>query len=183
MSKDDPTCAQDIVDTIREPLLVLDPGLRVRSANRAFYHAFRVSPAETEGRLIYRLGDGQWDIPALRTLLEDIVPADSAFDGFEFAYDFPVIGPRVLPRRGPPAVLKNPGFPVGLTEEAYTERTIRLAVGDRLFLYSDGLPEAMNAAGDPYREARLVAAIDRDRSVPLAAAVADLLADVERWSS
>jgi len=91
-------------------------------------------------------------------------------------------GPVHLPRDGRPAVLKNPGFPVGLTEEAYTERTVRLAAGDRLFLYSDGLPEAMGAAGEPYGDARLPAAIDRGRSVPLATAVADLLADVVRWS-
>ena len=63
----DPTYAQDIVDTVREPLLILDATLRVRSANRAFYQRFHVSPAETEGRLIYELGNGQWDIPDLRT--------------------------------------------------------------------------------------------------------------------
>jgi PAS domain-containing protein len=61
------TYAQDIVDTVREPLLILDATLRVRSANRAFYQTFHVSPGETEGRLIYELGNGQWDIPDLRT--------------------------------------------------------------------------------------------------------------------
>ena len=75
--------AQNIVDTVREPLLILDPTLRVRSANRAFYQTFHVSPGETEGRLIYELGNGQWDIPDLRTLLEDIVPQSSACDDFE----------------------------------------------------------------------------------------------------
>ena len=63
------TYAQNIVDTVREPLLILDATLRVRSANRAFYQTFKVSPGETEGRLIYELGNGQWDIPDLRTLL------------------------------------------------------------------------------------------------------------------
>jgi len=66
--------AQDVFDTVREPLLVLDAGLRVRSANSAFYQTFHVSAAETENQLIYELGNGQWDIAALRTLLEDIVP-------------------------------------------------------------------------------------------------------------
>ena len=75
--------AQNIVDTVREPLLILDATLRVRSANRAFYQTFHVSPAETEGRLIYELGNGQWDIPDLRTLLDDIVPKSSVFDDFE----------------------------------------------------------------------------------------------------
>ena len=87
--------AQNIVDTVREPLLILDATLRVRSANRAFYQTFHVSPAETEGRLIYELGNGQWDIPDLRTLLEDIVPKSSVFNDFELEHTFPVIGRRV----------------------------------------------------------------------------------------
>src|SRR4051794_1547374 len=88
--------AQNIVDTVREPLLMLDTTLRVRSANRAFYQTFKVSPEETEGRLIYELGNGQWDIPDLRTLLEDIVPKSSVFDAFELEHTFPVIGRRVM---------------------------------------------------------------------------------------
>jgi signal transduction histidine kinase/DNA-binding NarL/FixJ family response regulator len=90
------TYAQNIVDTVREPLLILDTTLRVRSANRAFYHTFQVSPGETEGRLIYELGNGQWDIPDLRTLLEDIAPKSSVFDDFELAHTFPAIGRRVM---------------------------------------------------------------------------------------
>lgn len=88
--------AQNIVDTVREPLLILDATLRVQSANRAFYQTFHVSPAETEGRLIYELGNGQWDIPDLRTLLEDIVPKSSVFDDFELEHTFPDIGRRVM---------------------------------------------------------------------------------------
>jgi nitrogen-specific signal transduction histidine kinase len=90
------TYAQDIVDTVREPLLILDTTLRVRSANRAFYQTFQVSAEETEDRLIYELGDGQWDIPALRVLLEDIIPTSSVFNDFELEYTFPVIGRRVM---------------------------------------------------------------------------------------
>src|ERR1700754_4779184 len=88
--------AQDIVDTVREPLLMLDTTLRVRSANRAFYQTFQVSPEETENRLIYELGNGQWDIPDLRTLLEDIVPKSSVFNDFQLEHDFPAIGRRVM---------------------------------------------------------------------------------------
>src|SRR4051794_30361613 len=88
--------AQNIVDTVREPLLILDATLRVRSANRAFYQTFHVTPAETEGRLIYELGNGQWDIPDLRTLLEDIVPKSSVFNDFELDHTFPAIGRRVM---------------------------------------------------------------------------------------
>src|SRR6478672_955481 len=82
--------AMDIVDTVREPLLILDTALRVRSANRAFYQTFHVSAEETEDRLIYELGNGQWDIPDLRTLLEDVVPKSSVFNDFELEHTFPV---------------------------------------------------------------------------------------------
>src|SRR5947209_18132817 len=90
------TYAQDVVDTVREPLLILDSSLRVHSANRAFYQTFHVAPDETENRLIYELGNGQWDIPALRTLLEDIVPASAVFNDVELEHDFPTIGRRVM---------------------------------------------------------------------------------------
>src|SRR5436190_1143326 len=88
--------AQNIVDTVREPLMMLDTTLRVQSANRAFYQTFHVSPEETENHLIYELGNGQWDIPDLRTLLEDIVPKSSVFNDFELEHDFPAIGRRVM---------------------------------------------------------------------------------------
>jgi len=88
--------AQDIVDTVREPLLILDADLRVRFANRAFYHTFQVSHEETEDHHIYELGNGQWDIPALRTLLEDIVPQSSVFNDFELEHDFPTIGRKLM---------------------------------------------------------------------------------------
>jgi serine phosphatase RsbU (regulator of sigma subunit) len=371
MSDGGPTYAQDIVDTVREPLLILDAGLRVRSANRAFYRKFRVTPADTEGQLVYRLGNGQWDSPALRTLLEEVIPKSEAFDGFELAHNFPGIGPRVMllnarrlqpgphagflllamedvtearragavvaeahrrmsrdlraaaqvqaaylpvhlpdvagaafawayrpcdelggdglniirlgparvglyvldasghgvaaallsvsmsrvlspppvppvilgraaqaecpaevtppaevadrlnrlfpfdqathqfatlmygildvqagefryasaghpgpvhvPTGRPASVLANPGYPIGLAEEAYSEHTVRLAAGDRLYLYSDGVPDAMSPAGEPFADARLLAAVDRGRAVPLAAAVAALQTEVEHW--
>ena len=87
---------QDVFDTVREPLLILDGSLRVHSANLAFCQTFHVSLEETERRLIYELGNGQWDIPDLRTLLEDIVPTSSVFNDFELEHDFPVIGRRVM---------------------------------------------------------------------------------------
>src|SRR5688500_18830173 len=90
------TYAQDIVDTVREPLLMLDTNLRVQSANRAFYETFHVSAAETENRLIYQLGNGQWDIPSLRMLLEDVIPTSSVFNDFELEHTFPMIGRRVM---------------------------------------------------------------------------------------
>ncbi|MGI9087970.1 MAG: response regulator [Chthoniobacterales bacterium] len=96
LAEDIETYAQDIVDTVREPLLMLDTTLRVRSANRAFYQTFQVTSGETENRLIYELGNGQWDIPALRTLLEDVIPTSSVFNDFELEHTFPIIGRRVM---------------------------------------------------------------------------------------
>jgi len=87
---------RSIVDTVREPLVVLDGRLRVQSANRAFYRTFRVSPQDTEDRLLYELGNGQWDIAGLRALLEDILPRKTSFDDFEVAHDFPGLGPKIM---------------------------------------------------------------------------------------
>lgn len=86
--------AESIVDTVRDPLLVLDADLRVILASRVFYEAFRVPPRETVGRRIYELGNGQWDIPALRTQLEDILPRESAFRDFAVDHVFPQLGRR-----------------------------------------------------------------------------------------
>ncbi|HUQ18221.1 MAG TPA: response regulator [Gemmatimonadaceae bacterium] len=116
------TYAQDIVDTVREPLLILDTTLRVQSGNRAFYHTFKVSPAETENRLIYELGNGQWDIPALRTLLEDIVPKSSVFNDFELAHDFPALGRRVMLLNARKLQAGHHGELVVLAMEDVTER-------------------------------------------------------------
>ncbi len=88
--------AQAIVDTVREPLLVLDKDLRVVAASRSFYLTFRVNRQETQGQLLYALGDGQWDIPALRALLEKIAPDHSVLDDFEVEHEFPEIGQRVM---------------------------------------------------------------------------------------
>jgi two-component system CheB/CheR fusion protein len=88
--------AESIVDTIREPLLVLDTGLRVVSANRSFYESFQVRPEETGGRLIYELGNRQWDIPQLRELLEDILPQHNSFNSFRVTHDFESIGRRTM---------------------------------------------------------------------------------------
>ena len=86
--------AQAIVDTVREPLLVLDKELRVVAASRSFYETFQADRQETQGQLLYTLGDGQWDIPALRTLLEKVVPEHSVMDDYEVEHDFPKIGRR-----------------------------------------------------------------------------------------
>ena len=86
--------AQGIVDTVREPVLVLDKDLRVIAASRSFYSAFKVSPQNTQGRLLYALGDGQWDIPKLRVLLEKIIPEHGVMEGYEVEHEFPGLGYR-----------------------------------------------------------------------------------------
>ncbi|MEI9990606.1 MAG: PAS domain-containing protein [Rhizomicrobium sp.] len=88
--------ASDIVETVPSALLVLDRNLNITSANRAFYQTFRTSAEETEGCLIYDLGNRQWDIPALRTLLESVIPHRASVEGFEVEHDFPTIGRRTM---------------------------------------------------------------------------------------
>lgn len=88
--------AENILATGREPLLVLDRDLRVITANRSFYRVFQVTAEETEHRPVYELGDGQWDIPQLRTLVGNSSPAEVGFDDLKVAYDFPTIGRRVM---------------------------------------------------------------------------------------
>jgi two-component sensor histidine kinase len=86
--------AQSIVDTVREPVIVLDKGLRVIAASRSFYSSFKVSPEETQGRLLYALGDGQWDIPKLRVLLDKIIPEHGVMEDYEVEHEFPNLGHR-----------------------------------------------------------------------------------------
>src|SRR5688572_31257671 len=114
--------AINIVDTVREPLLILDTTLRVRFANRAFYQTFHVTLEETENRLIYELGNGQWDIPDLRRLLEDIVPKNSVFSDFELVHTFPVIGRRVMLLNARQLKAGNHGELLVLAMEDVTER-------------------------------------------------------------
>jgi PAS domain S-box-containing protein len=92
--------ANDIIATVREPFLVLDKTLRVQKANRSFFQTFQVSSEDTIGRFVYRLGNGQWDIPRLRTLLEDVIPENRAFDDFTVDHDFPTIGRRIMVLNG-----------------------------------------------------------------------------------
>jgi signal transduction histidine kinase len=87
---------QSVVETVRDPLLVLDAELRVRMANRSFYRLFHAVPEECEGRQLYALGNGQWRIPRLMALLEEVVPSGAAVDDFEVSHDFEGAGPRTM---------------------------------------------------------------------------------------
>ena len=88
--------AENIINTVREPLIVLDQDLRVVTASRSFYEFFKVKPEETEGQLIYNLGNEQWDIPKLRELLETVLPEKTTFDNYEVEHDFATIGKRIM---------------------------------------------------------------------------------------
>lgn len=90
------TYIKTVVDIVREPILILDKDLRVMAANESFYRMFQVELKDTEKKIVYELGNGQWDIPSLRKLLEDILPKNSFFKGFEVAHDFPFIGRKVM---------------------------------------------------------------------------------------
>ena len=88
--------AQAIVDTIREPLLVLDKELRVVAASRSFYLTFKIDRQDVQGRPVYALGDGQWNIPELRLLLEKIVPQHAVMEDYEVQLDFSGLGRRTM---------------------------------------------------------------------------------------
>ena len=85
-----------MLGSIREPLLVLDSDLKIVKANPSFYHTFNVTPEETEGALIYDLGNRQWDIPKLRELLEEILPQNTIFNDFEVEHHFETIGRKIM---------------------------------------------------------------------------------------
>src|SRR5688500_12507829 len=90
------TLARAVVDTVHEPLLVLDRDLRVVVASRSFYTVFKIGPDETRGKLLYDLSNREWDIAALRLLLDRIVPASEVVEDFEVEQAFPRIGRRTM---------------------------------------------------------------------------------------
>ncbi|MBI5453160.1 MAG: PAS domain-containing protein [Deltaproteobacteria bacterium] len=88
--------AEGIVQTVREPLIIVDKGLRIVTANPAFYKLFEMNPGDVEGRILYEINDRQWDIPSLRILLERIIPQNFQFNDYEVIHDFPRLGKRLL---------------------------------------------------------------------------------------
>src|SRR5580704_4229344 len=95
-SRDASALANAIVDTVREPFVVLDEDLRVVAASRSFYRAFAVNPGDTQGKLLYELGNGEWNTPRLRTLLGRILPERGTMEDCEVEHDFPDIGRRTM---------------------------------------------------------------------------------------
>ncbi len=134
------TLAEAIVNTIHEPLLVLDAKLRVVAASRAFYATFKVDRGKTQDCLLYSLGDGQWDIPALRLLLETIIPERAEMDGFEVTHDFPGVGTRTMLLNARKVLFEtSPEIAILLAFTDVTERRVIEQAKDELQLRTEGL--------------------------------------------
>lgn len=88
--------AEAIVETVREPLIILDEQLRIKTANKSFFDKFKVEKKETYNKLIFDLGNGQWDIPLLKKLLKEILPKSSYFNDYEVSHKFEDIGERTM---------------------------------------------------------------------------------------
>ena len=115
--------AENIVETVREPLIVLNSDLKIISANHRFYDTFKVTSGETIGKFIYDLGNRQWDIPRLRTLFEEILPHDTEINGYEVEHDFPGIGRKTVLLNARQIFRKNIGSHIILLAmEDITER-------------------------------------------------------------
>ena len=141
--------AEAVVETVREPLLVLDAGLRVLKATPSFCQTFQVEQSETEGRLLFDLGGGQWNIPRLRALLEDILASGSRVENFDVAHDFPRIGRRKMVLNARQVYRDSEGAPAILlaiedvTERARAEELAR----QRELLIHDAASQAILSVG------------------------------------
>ncbi len=151
--RDIQTFAQNIVDTVREPLLILDADLRAQFANRAYYRVFQVTPDATLGRHVYELGDGQWGIPALRTMLESVIPENSTFDDFEVEQTFPGVGHKAMILNA--RKVYRPGNHTGLLILAMEDVTERRAAQQELQATLDRLQ------ADNDRQRRIAQALQR----------------------
>lgn len=127
--------ADDIIATLREPFLVLDGDLRVKTANHSFYDSFHVSKEETENRLVYDLGNGQWDIPGLRKLLDQVLSRNQSVHDYEVEHTFPILGRKtmLLNARPFPPDSKHPELILLAVEDvsALRERAEELAETNR----------------------------------------------------
>jgi len=136
--------AQGIVDTVHEPVLVLDQDLRVTAASRSFYSAFKVSPEDTKGKLLYALGDGQWDIPKLRVLLEKIIPEQGVMEGYQVEHDFPGLGHRTMRLNARRVFYEGgAGTTILLGMEDITDRLVLEREKDELLRQKDTLLEEL----------------------------------------
>lgn len=124
------TYIRTVVDTIREPFLILDKNLKVLSANKTFYAFFHVIQEETEGNLVYKLGNGQWNIPKLKILLEDILPKHTHFEDFKVEHDFLSIGHKIMMLNA--RQIHTPGEQKAIMLLAMEDITKQVLLGDKL---------------------------------------------------
>jgi nitrogen-specific signal transduction histidine kinase len=120
-----------IVDIVREPILILDNDFRVIVANDAFYRMFQVEQSDTEHKIIYEIGNGQWDIPALRKLLTDILPHNTFFRDFAVVHDFPYIGRKSMTLSAR-QINSTPGIFTPIIFLAIEDQTSMMAVAETL---------------------------------------------------
>ncbi len=136
------TYIKTVVDVVREPVLILDQDLRVMAANDAFYETFHVALKDTENKIVYQLGDGQWNIPSLHKLLNDILEYNTFFKGYQVAHEFSGIGRKVIILNGRQIYTKerdeNGSFPpfILLAMEDVTEMMV---VAETLASHNDQL--------------------------------------------
>ncbi len=136
--------AENIVETVREPLLVLNPDLKILTANHSFYNTFKVTPEETVGNFIFDLGNRQWDIPGLRVLLEEILPNETIFNGYEVEHDFLNIGRKVILLNARQIFRKNIGSHIILLAmEDITERKLAEAEIQDALEYAENIVETV----------------------------------------
>ena len=154
-------CTDSIISTIHEPLIILDRNLRVLSASRSFYDIFMLKAEETEGRIIYDLGDNQWDIPGLRDLLENILLSESAYENCEIDNVFPDAGRRVILLNARKIQIKSDKDRVILlainditSKRIYEEKLGKLAVVDKsagdaiIVINPEGIIESWNKGAE-----------------------------------
>jgi diguanylate cyclase (GGDEF)-like protein/PAS domain S-box-containing protein len=166
--------AENIVETVREPLVVLNSDLKILTANHSFFDNFKVSSEETVGNFIYDLGNGQWDIPRLRALFEEILPNDTVINGYEVEHDFPDIGRKIFLLNARQIFRENIGSRIillameDITERKLAEERISVVVRQQQAIL-DNIPNIAwlkdrkgryVAVNDPFSKALGVAAAD-----------------------
>ena len=123
-----------VIDIVREPILILDRDLRVMAANTSFYRMFQVEQKDTEHRLVYELGNTQWDIPVLRKLLEKILPKNTFFKDFEVVHEFPFIGRKAMTLNAR-RINSTPGLFPSIIFLAIEDATPMMAVAETLAVH------------------------------------------------
>ena len=141
--KDGHILTQAIIDTIHEPLIVLDEDLRIIVASRSFYKKFNLTHENTREKMFYDLGNGQWNIPALRTLLEQVIPQHKAVEDYELEHDFPFLGVRTMLVNAREIQYENNRRKMLLSIFDITEQRILEADREKLLIQKDLLLKEM----------------------------------------